>query len=63
MYMLFGGFRLVYGDDLLTGFDSALLRSFLAYLILQSDALKSSQRVAFLLGTPNVRNCDGSWTK
>jgi len=45
---LLGGFRLVYGDELLTTIDTPRLRSLLAYLLLNRDAPQLRHRLAFL---------------
>ena len=44
---LLGDFRLVYGDELVTGVNSARLQSLLAYLVLRRAAPQSRQHLAF----------------
>jgi DNA-binding SARP family transcriptional activator len=45
---LLGAFRLVYGDEPVTGVNTPRLQSLLAYLILQRDTPQLRQRIAFL---------------
>ena len=45
---LLGGFRLVYGDSIVTGLKTTRLQSLLAYLILHRNIPQSRQRLAFL---------------
>lgn len=45
---LLGDFRLVYGDEPITGVDSARLQSLFAYLVLHHDAPQSRHHLAFL---------------
>jgi DNA-binding SARP family transcriptional activator len=46
---LLGGFRLTYGDRLVTNIEGLRLQSLLAYLMLHRDAPQSCQHLAFLL--------------
>ncbi|MGD8998618.1 MAG: BTAD domain-containing putative transcriptional regulator, partial [Anaerolineae bacterium] len=45
---LLGDFRLVYGDEPVTGIDTPRLQSLLTYLLLHRDAPQSRHRLAFL---------------
>jgi DNA-binding SARP family transcriptional activator/predicted ATPase len=45
---LLGDFRLVYGDELVRGVNTARLQSLLAYLVLHRDAPQARQHLAFL---------------